>query len=91
MLDKSDGATDGVPENMMAHEYTLPWVKMMHEEIERIEANKSDINPYAITNQAEFFAVVSEYFFEQPELLKDKHPELYLILSKTFAQNLAEE
>ncbi|TCC90391.1 zinc-dependent peptidase [Pedobacter frigiditerrae] len=91
LLDKSDGATDGVPENLMAHEYTLPWLKMMHEEIERIKEDKSDINPYAITNQAEFFAVVSEYFFEQPEILKDKHPELYLILSKTFGQNLAEE
>ncbi|TKC10085.1 zinc-dependent peptidase [Pedobacter polaris] len=90
LLDKSDGATDGVPENLMAHEYTLPWVKMMHEEIERIEENKSDINPYAITNQAEFFAVVSEYFFEQPEILKEKHPDLYHILSKTFEQNLVE-
>ncbi|WP_316784507.1 zinc-dependent peptidase [Pedobacter frigiditerrae] len=88
LLDKSDGATDGVPENLMAHEYTLPWVKMMHEEMERIKDDKSDINPYAITNQAEFFAVVSEYFFEQPELLKDKHPELYQRLSKTFGQKL---
>ncbi|RZL46215.1 MAG: zinc-dependent peptidase [Pedobacter sp.] len=88
LLDKSDGATDGVPENLMAHEYTLPWIKMMHEEIERIEDNKSDINPYAITNQAEFFAVVSEYFFEQPEILKDKHPDLYNMLSKIFGQKL---
>ncbi len=87
LLDKSDGATDGVPENLIAHEYTLPWIKMMHEEIDRIEDNKSDINPYAITNQAEFFAVVSEYFFERPELLKDKHPELYAQLSRIFAQN----
>jgi Mlc titration factor MtfA (ptsG expression regulator) len=88
LLDKSDGATDGIPENLMAHAYTLPWIKMMHEEIERIEDNKSDINPYAITNQAEFFAVVSEYFFEQPEILKEKHPELYQALSKTFGQDL---
>ncbi|MFI5453067.1 zinc-dependent peptidase [Pedobacter sp. UC225_61] len=88
LLDKSDGATDGIPENLMSHEYTLPWVKMMHEEIEKIEDNKSDINPYAITNQAEFFAVVSEYFFEQPEILKDKHPDLYDVLSKVFGQNL---
>lgn len=89
LLDKSDGATDGVPENLMSHEYTLPWIKMIHEEIERIEDNKSDINPYAITNQAEFFAVVSEYFFEKPELLKDKHPDLYQALSRIFAQNPA--
>lgn len=89
LLDKSDGATDGVPENLMGHEYTLPWIKMMHEEIDRIKDNKSDINPYAITNQAEFFAVVSEYFFEKPELLKEKHPDLYLQLSMIFAQNPA--
>ncbi|MFA6278135.1 MAG: M90 family metallopeptidase [Pedobacter sp.] len=89
LLDKSDGATDGVPENLMNHEYTLPWVKMMHEEIKKIEDNKSDINPYAITNQAEFFAVVAEYFFEQPEILKDKHPDLYEMLRKVFGQNLA--
>ncbi|MFC4212029.1 zinc-dependent peptidase [Pedobacter lithocola] len=89
LLDKSDGATDGVPENLMSHEYTLPWIKMMHEEMKRIEDNKSDINPYAITNEAEFFAVVSEYFFEKPELLKDKHPDLYHQLSKIFAQQPA--
>lgn len=89
LLDDADGAIDGVPESLMAHEYTLPWIKMMHEEIERIEENKSDINPYAITNQAEFFAVVAEYFFEQPEALKEKHPQLYEQLSRIFAQDLA--
>ncbi|TDG37656.1 zinc-dependent peptidase [Pedobacter changchengzhani] len=87
LLDKSDGATDGIPENLLSHQYTLPWVKMMHEEIERIKDDKSDINPYAMTNQAEFFAVVSEYFFERPDLLKEKHPDLYQMLSRAFAQN----
>lgn len=89
LLDKSDGATDGVPENLMGHEYTLPWIKMMHEEMARIEDNQSDINPYAVTNEAEFFAVVSEYFFEKPELLKEKHPDLYHALSRIFAQQPA--
>ncbi|WP_410478728.1 zinc-dependent peptidase [Pedobacter frigidisoli] len=89
LLDKSDGATDGVPENLLSHEYTLPWIKMMHDEMEKIEDNKSDINPYAITNQAEFFAVVSEYFFEKPELLKDKHPDLYHQLTRIFTQQPA--
>lgn len=91
LLDKSDGATDGVPENMMPHEYTLPWITLMHDEMQKIEKDKSDINPYAITNQAEFFAVVSEYFFERPELLKEKHPDLYQMLSKTFGQDLAKD
>lgn len=89
LIDKSDGATDGIPENLMKHEYALPWVKMMHQEIQRIEQGKSDINPYAVTNEAEFFAVVSEYFFEKPRLFKDKHPDLYSMLANAFSQDLA--
>lgn len=91
LLDKSDGATDGVPENLLKHEYTIPWLKMVHQEMHRIEAGKSDINPYAITNEAEFLAVVSEYFFEKPDKFKSKHPELYQILSEMFAQQPAVE
>lgn len=87
LLDKSDGATDGVPDNLMKHEYTLPWLKMIHQEMQYIEKGKSDINPYAITNEAEFFAVASEYFFEKPKQLKTKHPDLYQMLSETFSQD----
>lgn len=91
LLDKSDGATDGIPDNLMKHEYTKPWLKMIHQEMHQIERGKSDINPYALTNEAEFFAVVSEYFFEKPGQLKLKHPDLYKILSETFLQDLAEK
>ena len=87
LLDKSDGATDGIPENLMPHQYIIPWVKMIHKEINKIEHGKSDINPYAITNEAEFFAVVSEYFFEKPTQFKEKHPDLYQVLSSTFLQD----
>lgn len=89
LLDKSDGATDGIPENLMPHQYILPWVKLIHTEVNRIQQGKSDINPYAVTNEAEFLAVVSEYFFEQPDQLKHKHPELYRILVDTFSQDPA--
>lgn len=89
LLDKSDGAIDGIPDHLMKHEYTIPWVKMIHQEMQNIEKGKSDINPYAITNEAEFFAVVSEYFFEKPAQLKAKHPQLYEILSATFLQDPA--
>jgi Mlc titration factor MtfA (ptsG expression regulator) len=49
-------------------------------------ANRSDIDPYAVTNEGEFFAVVSEYFFERPDLLEEKHPELYKLLTEFFHQ-----
>jgi Mlc titration factor MtfA (ptsG expression regulator) len=89
LLDKADGATDGVPENLLAHEYALPWLKMMHQEMHRIEEEKSDINPYALTNEAEFLAVAAEYFFEKPEQLQYKHPEIYETLRRVFGQDLA--
>ncbi|EHQ28733.1 M90 family metallopeptidase [Mucilaginibacter paludis] len=87
LLDKSDGATDGVPENLMPHEYAMPWLQMMHREMHRIEEGKSDINPYALTNEAEFLAVASEYFFEKPQQFQTKHPEIYRQLSQIFGQD----
>ena len=90
LLDKSDGMTDGVPENLFRNQYVLPWVKLMHEEIKKIVQQHSDINPYGATNEAEFLAVVSEYFFERPDLLKEKHPALYDMLSQAFRQQLNE-
>jgi MtfA peptidase len=86
LVDKTDGSVDGVPEFLLNRKYIMPWLELMHKEIRRIMADKSDINPYGATNQGEFFAVVSEYFFERPELLKEKHPKLYELLVLIFRQ-----
>jgi Mlc titration factor MtfA (ptsG expression regulator) len=87
LLDKADGATDGIPEGFLEHEYVEPWVKMMHQEIFKINKGRSDIDLYATTNEAEFFAVVSEYFFSKPDQFQTRHPELYDMLSKAFGQD----
>jgi Mlc titration factor MtfA (ptsG expression regulator) len=84
LLDKADGATDGVPEYMLPHDLVKPWVQYMHAAIRAIKEHQSDINPYAATNDAEFFAVISEYFFQKPELLEEHHPELYAVLHKMY-------
>ncbi|MEZ4956323.1 MAG: zinc-dependent peptidase [Saprospiraceae bacterium] len=89
LIDKMDGAVDGIPLVLLEKQYTIPWVDMIEQKIEEIIKNKSDINPYATTNRAEFFAVLGEYFFERPHLLKKKHPELYDILEEIFEQDLA--
>ncbi len=86
LVDKTDGATDGVPEHLMQHAYAEPWLKLMHQEMRRIREGKSDIDPYALTNEAEFFAVAAEYFFEKPGRFEQRHPELYLQLSQIFRQ-----
>jgi len=86
LIDKTDGATDGIPENIMDKQYVLPWLHLMQKEIERIEQGQSIIHPYGATNKAEFFAVASEYFFKRPDLLKTDHPELYQLLQQIFQQ-----
>lgn len=86
LVDKTDGAADGIPAFILQQPYILPWLQFMREEIERIRRDQSDINPYGSTNEAEFFAVVSEYFFERPDLLEEKHPELFHLLSMIFRQ-----
>lgn len=89
LIDKSDGEIDGIPKLLMERQYALPWIDSITKEMDRIYEGKSDINPYGGTNRAEFFSVVSEYFFERPKLLEEKHPELYALLEKIFNQNMA--
>ncbi|MFY0671972.1 MAG: zinc-dependent peptidase [Bacteroidia bacterium] len=84
LIDKADGSIDGVPSLFVDKTFALPWFELMRQKIKEIEKNKSDINPYGATNPAEFFSVVSEYFFERPKLLKKKHPQLYDELTEIF-------
>lgn len=86
LVDKTDGTIDGIPEILMQRQYILPWLQAMQKEIKKIQSDKSDINPYGATNEAEFLAVVAEYFFERPDLLERKNPELYKLLTSMFRQ-----
>lgn len=89
LLDKMDGDTDGIPEYFLGKAYIQPWLTLMHKEMEAINNDQSDIRKYGGTSQAEFFAVASEYFFERPKLFKQKHPELFNMLSMCFQQSKA--
>jgi Mlc titration factor MtfA (ptsG expression regulator) len=84
LVDKTDGSIDGVPSFILDKQYILPWLQRMRQEIDLIKDDQSDIDDYGASNESEFFAVVSEYFFERPELLQQKHPELYALLQKIF-------
>lgn len=87
LLDEQDGATDGIPENRLPEHLVQPWVNLMYQKIEAIKQGKNNINTYGATNEAEFFAVVTEYFFEKPAKLQENHPKLYQMLTKIFNQN----
>src|SRR6188474_46245 len=74
LIDKMDGTMDGVPEIILERKYTAKWKSMMDATIWQMKNKGSDIDMYGATNHAEFFAVVSEYFFEQPDLFRSNHP-----------------
>lgn len=88
LIDKADGTIDGIPSALLEKQYTIPWIDLIQHKIDEIYEGKSDINPYGATNKSEFFAVISEYFFERPKLLKAKHPKLYELLEEIFNQEM---
>lgn len=87
LLDKEDGEVDGLPEALLNRKHNSKWIELINSNIEMISQQNSDINSYGASNKAEFFAVVSEYFFNQPELFKEKHEELYGLMCLIFNQD----
>lgn len=92
-LDGEDGAMDGTPDLGTRARYTS-WAHVLGDEFaelsERIHAGRSsDIDPYGATNPAEFFAVVTEMFFEKPRALQRRHPDLYEELASFYQQDPA--
>lgn len=84
LIDKMDGTVDGVPEIILERKYTAQWRNMMEATIQQMRMHGSDIDMYGATNPAEFFAVISEYFFEHPESMKANHPGLYEMLVRIY-------
>ena len=54
------------------------------------EGRSSILDDYGATSPAEFFAVSTECFFEQPERLLRRHPRLYDMLRTLYGQNPVE-
>jgi len=87
ILDAADGEVDGIPLGIKS-ECLQPWLQVMASEIERLEKGRSTLDPYALTNRGEFFAVATEAFFKTPQQMKRDHPDLYRVLECVFGQNI---
>jgi Mlc titration factor MtfA (ptsG expression regulator) len=92
-LDGEDGAMDGAPELGARARYTT-WARVLGHEFAELSSQlhagrRGDIDPYGATNPAEFFAVVTEMFFEKGRALKRRHPELYAELAAFYKQDPA--
>ena len=92
-LDAEDGAVDGAP--ALDRKHYGPWAKVLGAEFEELRAmvdagERSDLDAYGATNAPEFFAVVTEEFFEQPDQMARNHPQLYRQLALFFRQDPAQ-
>lgn len=80
VLDRVDGAFDGAPA-LQASEHYRPWAAAMTRHYARLRARdrrlRKVLRDYGATNEAEFFAVATEAFFERPARLRESAPELY--------------
>ena len=90
-LDALNGSTNGFPPlqyGMSVTQWTAALTDAYEGLVQRLEhRHSSKINPYAASSPAEFFAVVSEYFFCSPALLYSQYPEVYRQLRLYYRQH----
>ncbi|PWH84896.1 M90 family metallopeptidase [Brumimicrobium oceani] len=86
ILDKQDGKIDGVLGNSMNDVDLMPWLHIINIKMNEIDFGTSTIRDYGAANRAEFLAVVSEFFFENPERLRVEHPGLYNALDAFYGE-----
>jgi Mlc titration factor MtfA (ptsG expression regulator) len=91
LLDMEDGSADGTPllESRSQH---AAWARVLGDEYERLRRDSvmgrgTVLDKYGATDSAEFFAVATECFFENPAPLRRKHPELYEELKAFYRQD----
>ncbi len=90
-LDYEDSAADGVPV-LASRDDLRSWSTVMRTEFSLLRASDETgmptlLDTYGATNPAEFFAVATEAFFEQPRALRRLHPELYREMQRFFRQD----
>lgn len=93
-LDSETGTANGVPILQYKSDY-VTWAKVFTQEYQQLinqvqQGTPTVISAYGIINPAEFFAVVTETFFEKPKLMTQWHPALYRQLKQYYKLNPVE-
>lgn len=89
-LDQEDGLVSGAP--LLPGGALRAWARVLAGEFDRLKRDAAAERPsvldaYGATNEAEFFAVATETFFEKPAALERDHPELYAQLRDFYHQD----
>lgn len=85
VLDAESGSFDGTPLLAKGRDYPR-WGKVMGQHFAGLQADpfRGCLRSYGAENEAEFFAVATEAFFETPGQLRRCAPELYGVLADYF-------
>ena len=90
-LDMVNGRTDGLPPlhaDMRIKDWAEAFKPAYEDFCVRIDAGEdTPIDPYAGESPGEFFAVLTEVFFETPEVLVAEYPVVYAQLSRFYRQD----
>lgn len=90
-LDMMNGDANGRPPlhtGMIPEDWARDFQTAYDDLCRRVDINEATvIDPYATESPAEFFAVLSEYFFEVPDLLQQAYPAVYEQLVRFYRQN----
>jgi Mlc titration factor MtfA (ptsG expression regulator) len=94
-LDQEDGAANGAPLLPRSSMYAS-WARILGREYEALQRDADAgrhtvLDKYGATDPAEFFAVATECFFENPQQFRERHPELYDELKQYYRQDPASE
>ncbi|PIP92535.1 MAG: hypothetical protein COW00_00170 [Bdellovibrio sp. CG12_big_fil_rev_8_21_14_0_65_39_13] len=87
-LDGRDGGMDGTPILNKGSSYKI-WQMVMSKHYldlrnKALHHRHSDIDFYGTKNEAEFFAVTVEEFFQNSHIFSDDHPDLYELYKEYF-------
>ena len=89
VLDVADGVFDGTPV-LPARDHYRAWADVMTRHFLRLRQRgprrRALLRQYGATNEAEFFAVATEAFFEKPATMKARAPDLYEELARFYRQ-----
>ncbi|MBL8472716.1 MAG: zinc-dependent peptidase [Rhodocyclaceae bacterium] len=92
-LDMREGGANGMPPlhaGMLRAQWTAAFRKAYRNFRGLVRAGRDvGIDPYAAECPAEFFAVLSEVFFEDPLLLRERYPQVYEQLAQFYRQDTA--
>ncbi|KZE34923.1 M90 family metallopeptidase [Crenobacter luteus] len=92
-IDMLSGDANGCPplhKGMSRDEWADSWGEGYERFCAALDAGEDGwLDPYAAEHPAEFFAVLSEYFFEAPHWVRDDFPQIYRQLSLFYRQDPA--